>query len=230
MIQFPKDFTVISPSDFAAKRFMQDGVNVDTIIRNFVPDIGRGVRANRNESNEIIYLGMLERYKGPGTLIKAFAKSKDRQGFDLRIIGDGRYKPHLRAMIDLHNLRSRIELSGFMPREQLEDVRQRASAQVIPSEWFENAPLSALEGLARSTPMIGAEMGGIPEILTSDAGAKTYRPGDADELAERLVEMWEKRDNMDSLGRLARAAYESRYTPGIHLEKYLATVQRSRRP
>ncbi len=230
VIRFPKDFMIISPSDFAAKRFLQDGVRVDTIIRNFVPDIDKSVQANRSESNEIIYLGMLERYKGPGTLIDAFARCKERQGFDLKIIGEGRYKTQLKTMVDSHGLRNRIELSGFMPREQLEGVRQRAAAQVIPSEWFENAPLSALEGLARGTPMIGTEIGGIPEILTPDAGAKTYKPGDADELAERLVEMWEKRDNMDSLGRLARTAYESRYTPRIHLEKYLAAVQRSRRP
>jgi glycosyltransferase involved in cell wall biosynthesis len=60
-----------------------------------------------------------------------------------------------------------------------------AACSVLPSEWYENNPLGVIESLCVGTPVVGAAIGGIPELI-SDNNGLTYRYGDAKELAAAL--------------------------------------------
>ncbi len=69
---------------------------------------------------------------------------------------------------------------------------------VVPSIWYENNPLSVIESLCMGTPVIGAEVGGIPELIREGDGM-LFRMGDKEELASAIVSVMSK-DNVDTQG------------------------------
>jgi|TARA_Y100000294_G_scaffold176136_1_gene197782 glycosyltransferase involved in cell wall biosynthesis len=86
-----------------------------------------------------------------------------------------------------NNLGVRVEFPGFVSGQHLFDRIQMARAVVLPSEWYENAPISVLEAYACGKPVIGAGIGGIPELIESDRGA-TFDAFSVDSLADALSE------------------------------------------
>ena len=60
---------------------------------------------------------------------------------------------------------------------------------VIPSEWYENNPLSVIEAECLGTPVLGARIGGIPELIEDGVNGMTFTSGDVDDLKEKIGEM-----------------------------------------
>ena len=227
-IKPPAGFTVFSPSEFMAYRLRREGINVDRVIRNFVPDVSRTYSHEKSESsarNSIVYLGMLEPHKGPQTLLEAFARCRHRQGFNLLLIGEGSLRTRLRLRAEELRITDRVRIPGFLSREQIKDEFGHAFAQVVPSEWYENSPLTALEALSSSVPLIGSNIGGLPEILDQKMGSVMFKAGDADDLANKIVFLWEDRGNLAERRKMARHQYEERFKPEIHVSQYLATIR-----
>ena len=61
-----------------------------------------------------------------------------------------------------------------------------ASFSVVPSEWYENNPLSVIESLSAGTPVAGAAIGGIPELI-GDGDGILFEPGNADSLHRAIT-------------------------------------------
>src|SRR5262249_5020750 len=57
---------------------------------------------------------------------------------------------------------------------------------VVPSTWFENAPLTLLEARATRTPALVSDLGGMKELIADGKYGFTFRPGDAADLARVL--------------------------------------------
>ena len=226
VIRLGPEIEVICPSEFMAKRLKQDGLSVHHILRNFVPDIAANVPTG---DASIIYVGMLEVHKGPRTLLEAFARSRNSQGFKLHIVGEGSLKDELRSRVEDLGLTGRVNVPGFIPRFEVQSLLQNSTAMVIPSEWPENAPLTALESLSMGVPVLGSDQGGLPEILGPESGSVIFKAKATDELAKEIVALWERRDDMDGERRKARLAYESRFSPDVHLEQYMRIIDNGRR-
>jgi glycosyltransferase involved in cell wall biosynthesis len=224
VMAFPPSLRVLSPTEFLARRYRLEGVAVHEILRNFVPDPGRDFRRDNSLNNSIMYLGMLERHKGVQTLLEAFSRSKDDHELELNIVGEGSLKNQLRQRAQQLGIADRVRIPGFLSREDLENLRKNAVAQVIPSEWYENAPLVALEGLSLGMPILASDIGGLPEYLGPESGSAIFKPGDADQLARLIVSTWELRNELGERRRKARAAYETNYTPEKHLAEYMRII------
>ncbi len=140
------------------------------------------------------------------------------------IIGDGSLRKEVEMTAKQSGLEGRVRVHGFLERKEVERIRQRAAAQIVPSEWFENSPLTILEALSLGVPVIGSEAGGIPEIIDGNAGSMTFRSGDADALSRALVSLWDRRGALDILRSEARDAYQKRFSPDVHLKEYLRIV------
>ena len=69
---------------------------------------------------------------------------------------------------------------GFKSGQELIDIVGNAKAVVLPSEWYENGPYSAIEALQLSRPIIGADIGGIPELV--DGNGYLFESGNIKEL------------------------------------------------
>jgi glycosyltransferase involved in cell wall biosynthesis len=215
---------VISPSEFLANRLGKEGVAVHKVLRNFAPDIGDKFHRVASDDDTLVYLGLLDKHKGIHVLLDAFCDSSSEQGFKLWIIGNGPLKEELALRAHLAGMSDRVTVTGFLDRNEVESIRRNAAAQVVPSLWYENAPLTALEAYSLGVPILASRIGGLPEMATPEAGSETFCPGDVTELSSLIVKLWNNKDSLEPRRRKARATYEERYAPDIHLTEYLRFI------
>ena len=127
-----------------------------------------------------VYFGRLVPEKGVATLVRAAAKARVR----LRIIGTGPEEAALRALAG--ELGGDVEFTGYLSGDALRAAMNSARAVVIPSEWYENAPISVMEASALARPVIGADIGGIPELIRAEETGFVFQSANADSLAAVL--------------------------------------------
>lgn len=224
MIRPDSGVRVISPSGFLANRLGKEGVVVHKVLRNFTPDIGDKFPRVASDDDTLVYLGLLDKHKGIHVLLDAFCNSSSEQGFKLWIIGDGPLREDLVLRARLAGMSGRVTVTGFLDKNEVENIRRNAAAQIVPSLWYENAPLAALEAFSLGVPILASRIGGLPEMATPEAGSETFRPGDVTDLSSLIVELWNNRDSLEPRRRKARATYEERYAPDIHLTEYLKFI------
>lgn len=155
-----------------------------------------------------LFFGRLSKEKGILTLVKAFlqaaglgkgADSETGAGaghnevlpdtWDLRIVGDGPEREAIEQLIASAGSQavSRIHLLGYKNGEDLQREVGNARFSVLSSEWRENMPYSGLESLAAQTPIIGANIGGIPELVEEGKTGFTFESGNIADLRDGLL-------------------------------------------
>lgn len=165
----------------------------------------------------LLYFGRLAPEKGVHTLLRAAAAS----GVPLKLAGTGPEEASLRAMADV--LKAPAEFLGFRSGAELHGLIRGARAVVLPSEWYENAPMSVLESFAFGKPVIGARIGGIPEMIDDGENGWAFESGNAEELAQLLAHVAALPDQrIAEMGRAARAGVEARFHRQGYLQATLA--------
>ena len=179
----------IAPSLFMKSKMVQGGYREGKILQlyNFADNDKFNNRIIKSRSTDVIYVGRLSREKGVETLCQAFLKTKE--GI-LTIIGDGSEK----EILEKSYLSDRIRFLGFQPWNVIKDYLSQASFMVIPSEWYENNPLTMIEAFALGTPVLGANIGGIPELIEENKNGMIFQSGDISDLKEKIDEMLLKND------------------------------------
>lgn len=212
--------TFIAPSRFLRDKVNEHGVRTDiAFIPNFV-HVDSFVPCY-DADNYFVFIGRLVDVKGIRTLVEAMRSVRDTK---LYIAGSGELESELRAMIDAENL-DHVQLLGHLDKEQLTTLIQRATGTIVPSEWYENCPMSVLESFAWGTPVIGANIGGIPELVRPGESGLLFEPGSVDQLAEAIHYAVAHPDQMQAMGRQARAQVERYHNPTTHYEQTIALYQ-----
>ena len=117
--------------------------------------------------------------KGIKTLIKAFTTLKDKQ---LKIVGEGPIEQELKDIITTDN----IEMCGYQSGQTLRQTIAQSKAIIVPSEWYENNPMTIIEASSMGVPAIGATIGGIPEIIKEGETGYLFKPQNASELIDAV--------------------------------------------
>lgn len=166
---------IVAPSLFYKKKLVEWGWDDERIA--YVPNYVRAERhvPSYTPGDYFVYFGRLAQEKGVATLIDAAIKSGSR----LKVIGGGPLENELKIRAQ----GSPVEFMGFRSGEALWDVVRGSRAVVLPSEWYENAPMSILEAYALGKPVIGANIGGIPEVLLPGVTGWVFDSGDSEALA-----------------------------------------------
>jgi glycosyltransferase involved in cell wall biosynthesis len=140
------------------------------------------VRAQSGEHDPLTfgYLGQVTRTKGVATLVEAFTGAGLPRA-RLVIAGDGSLRPALAAAAHRG-----VELLGWVDAAGKEAFFSATDCLVVPSEWKEPAPLVVNEARARGIPVIGARIGGIPELVAPASRPLLFPSGDTAELRARL--------------------------------------------
>jgi len=137
---------------------------------------------NKNPENYIIFAGRLSQEKGAFTLLKAAAKVPS---LPLKILGSGPLENEIKKFIADNNL-NHIELLGYQPQKQFEKYLVDALITILPSECFENCPLTVINSLYLGTPVIASRTGGIPDFVPEEKAGWLFTPGNVDELTQKL--------------------------------------------
>jgi len=130
---------------------------------------------------DVIYYGRLSREKGVMTFLKAIKNFKELR---FAIIGRGPEQKEVTDYIVRHNM-SNVKIIGYMSGEKLYDIVRSSKYVVVPSEWYENNPMTVIESLSMGIPVIGARIGGIPELINDNHGY-LFNPGDDSDLKEAI--------------------------------------------
>ena len=205
----------ISVCHFNRKKMISYGIPEDKIstVHNFV-DVSN-ITPNFNVGNYILYLGRLYRSKGIFTLIEAALPLKH---VPIYIAGDGEAMSEAQHMLE-QNRCTHIRLLGFKQGDELQELIQNSICTVLPSELYENCPMSILESYAYGKPAIGANIGGVPELIENGVDGWLFPAGERDALRERLLWMFEHKNEAIEMGRAARHKVETEFNADIHYEK-----------
>lgn len=212
----------ISVSNFHRKKMIQMGVPEDKIstVHNFT-DVS-DFPANYAGGDYVLYFGRIDRSKGILSLIEAAMPLKH---IPLYIAGEGEATPEVQKMLDENDCKH-IHLIGFKRGGELRDLILNSLCTVLPSEWYENCPMSILESFAYGKPVIGTTIGGIPELIDNEANGFLVPPKEPEQLRDRLLWMSEHQTEAIEMGKAARKKVETEFNADIHYEKIMNVYQR----
>lgn len=169
-----------------------------------------------DEGDYFVFAGRLAPEKGIATLIRAAALSGQR----LMLAGTGPEEEALRRLAA--ETGADVTFCGYLSGDALHALIGRSRALVLPSEWYENAPISVLEAYALGRPVIGAAIGGIPEMIREGKTGLLSVPGDAHSLAGALAAMAAKgAAGRAAMGRAGRAWIAAEFSAAAYRERTL---------
>lgn len=208
----------ISPSEFIRQKFMAGGFPGDKIItiNNFIPSEEFNAVTQKKEGY-ICYVGRLSKEKGVETLLKA---SSELPHYPLKIIGTG---PLHDYFIEKYN-HPHIEFCGHRKISEVQEILSKAIFSVMPSECYENNPLAVIESLCLGTPVLGANIGGIPELIAEDKTGYLFDSGNAVDLKDKIDLFYKKGTGSMDISGMAEQARE-RYSAETFMGKLLKVYE-----
>lgn len=205
---------IITPSEFYRKKFIEDGVNENKIqaIHNSIEMDDYNVKTE--DDGYALYFGRLSKEKGILDLINAFKSCKDGKLF---IAGEGPEKETIEQIIKENKLGRRVKLLGFLNKEQMTEITRKCKFVVVPSIWYENCPYSILETLAIGKPIIGSNMGGIPELVNDNKNGFIYST--VEELTDRMNTLFEDKKLVEKFGKESKNLAKKNYDREVYYKK-----------
>ena len=175
----------IAPSQFMKNIYIKFGLKESKIkvIYNFINNLNIIEEKNCKE-NYILYFGRLSSEKGINILIKAIKKINFN--IKLKIVGIGPEYKNLKILIKKLNLQNKIELIGAKYDKDLIKIIKCAKAIIIPSIWYENMPLAAIEAIAINKTVIASNIGGIPEIIKNNINGLLFESENENDLVQKI--------------------------------------------
>jgi len=211
---------IVTPSRFFKAKLVEWGWPEDMIV--YIPNFIHydGYVPDYNPGDYFLFFGRLAEEKGADTLIKASARS----GCKVLIAGTGPEEENLRKLAE--SLDANVEFKGFCSGDTLHNLVRGCRSVILASQWYENAPISILESYAFGKTVIGANIGGIPEMIVNGETGFLFDSGDVDQLAEKMREVSLLADNkLIDMGKFARKYVEETYSKEQYLDKTLALYQ-----
>lgn len=181
----------ISPSGFLKTKMIKGGFAEDKIVvlNNFVNSENLTVDPGTKEEY-YCYVGRLSPEKGVDLLLNAAAELPD---YKLKIIGAGPLEDRLLSGRENSN----VEFLGYKTGKELRTIISGSKFIIVPSNWFENNPLIILESLCLGTPVIGSDIGGIPELIKPGFNGILFTADNTDELRLKIKSLWEDHSSFD---------------------------------
>jgi glycosyltransferase involved in cell wall biosynthesis len=211
----------ICPSKFSLRKHAEGGIPEDKLVH--IPNFINVSEFNPNyESGDyILYVGRLSKEKGIFTLLKAV------KGIDVRlkIVGDGPIRKDCEEFVSENSIKN-VEFLGYKTGNELKEIIRNCNFLIIPSEWYENAPMTIIEAFAYGKPMIGANIGGIPEMISDGETGLLFQSGDYNELREKIIYLLNNPSLITKMGKMAREKAESEYSEEIHYQRLIEVYKK----
>ena len=130
-----------------------------------------------------LFFGRLSYEKGVMTLLKAF---KELPQCSLKVVGTGPKEEELKAFARDNGMKN-VTFLGYKTGKELTDLVSNAYFVIVPSEWYENNPMTIIEAYSVGTPVIGARIGGIPEIVVDGQTGFQFESGNVAALRNTVL-------------------------------------------
>ncbi len=205
----------ICPSRFYVEKLKQFGINNEKLI--YIPNFINEEEYEYSiyEEDYFLFVGRIIEEKGIEMLIDAM---KNIKGGRLVIAGTGPLEEKIRKKIEYLNLKN-VTMVGFLDSNKINELMRRCRFLIIPSLWYENCPMVVLEAMACGKPIIGSDMGGIPELVNDKINGLIFKHNDIKDLENKINIMNKNQIMRRYMGRKGREIIESTYNKNNHLKK-----------
>ena len=149
-------------------------------MHNFVTEVER---KKTEKEDYVLYFGRFSKEKGIDTLMQVARETPD---IPYIFAGTGPIEDSIKDVPNITNV-------GFKKGEELEKLIRKARFTVYPSEWYENCPFSVMESQMYGTRVLGADIGGIPELIQAGKTGELFESGNREELEQKIRQMWADR-------------------------------------
>lgn len=203
----------IAPSQFLREKMVEFGYEQDRIVHipNFLRRLERPLENIHGQS--FLFVGFMVPQKGPHIVLRALLRLPDCR---VNFVGDGPMLGSLRRLASDLGLADRVKFTGFLGDSELGDVIQQTTALLVPSLWYENAPMAILEAFAFGRPVIASRIGGIQEMVQHGLTGFLIPAGDPESLADAMKYLAEHPRKAQTFGVAGRQLSEERFHPDTH--------------
>lgn len=181
---YAKVDAIICPSRFLYNKFGRDKIlQTDKLVVKhnfFIKNENYEQIISMPKKDYVLYFGRYSEEKGIRTLLNAV---KGLPEIPFIFAGNGPLEAEVNAVENIEN-------KGFTTGADLYSLIRQAKFSILPSECYENCPFSIMESVSYGTPVIGANIGGIPELIGEGRTGLEFTSGDADELADTIFKLW----------------------------------------
>ncbi|MEI6437346.1 MAG: glycosyltransferase family 4 protein [Candidatus Omnitrophota bacterium] len=201
----------ISPSQFLKDKITEMGFKGRIeVLPNFV-DAADFTPSYGGQERSIVFVGRMSYEKGIKTLLNAV------KGLDitLKMIGDGPLRAELEEKVKSEGI-SNVRFLGYLKGDVLKSEIQKSLFAVLPSECYENNPVSVMEAFALGKPVVGSRMGGIPELVKDGETGYTFTSFQAAELTDVIKRLANDPAGIERMGKAGRRLVEENYSADKH--------------
>lgn len=163
-------------------------------------------------------VSVLRSWKGHGDFLSAAAILK-KQGFDAAfvIVGGGQSPSFIQAQVESLGLSDNVTFTGH--REDVPEVLRALDVLVIPSTRHEGIPQIGLQALACQTPVVGSDVGGIPEVIRHGQTGRIFPAQNPVQLASMIRETIEDSGRTREMSQNGRRLVEDKYGTDAMLDQ-----------
>lgn len=212
----------ITPSRFLKKKLSENGFDENRI--HCIPTF----TTSKTKADDVtigdygLYFGRITEEKGVDTVVRAYELLPDHR---VKIMGDDTTEEALRLKqyVKEHKLIN-IEFLGFKGGEELEKIIKEARFTLIPSIWYDNLPNTALESFQYFKPVIASNIGSLPELVTDGFNGCLFKPGSAEELAEK-IRLFDDDKNVKIMGENSRSQLKEHFSQKAHYDKLMGVFE-----
>ena len=160
-----------------------------------------------NKRRQLLCIGRLCEQKGQLLLLKSL-KEVLASGENIKLIlaGDGEMRNAVETYINNNNLKSNVEITGWISSKQVKQLLNDSDAMILPS-FAEGLPVAIMEAMAIGTPVLTTYIAGIPELIHSNENGILFPAGDIDSTKNAILDFLNKSN--DDLELMIQKAYQS---------------------
>jgi glycosyltransferase involved in cell wall biosynthesis len=184
---------IICCSDFLKTKLDTNNILAPKTItlHNFLP---KEVNQNTNLTNKkdyVLYFGRYSKEKGIETLIQV-CKELPEIPFVFAGTGTDEIIKKIKSVPNIKEV-------GFLSGDELEKTIREARLSIYPSEWYENCPFSIIESQMLGTPVVGANIGGIPELIENIKTGMLFESGNKVNLKNILKSLYTNKELQEAM-------------------------------
>lgn len=224
---------ISAPGRFQA-HYYQDllGQSVATIPNPIAPRFLEKVCsvAVKPSAPHILYTGRIEYRKGSLVLVQAFDQVLREFPQAQLVIAGARHNSISAATwqktIAEAGVGQNLQELGHIPFAELRTHYQQAQVFVMPS-YYETFGISVIEAMAQGLPVVAAQAGALPELVEDGQNGLTVPPGDAEALAQALVELLRQPQKAHAFGAAGQKKVHQHYTPQAVAQQLIDFYQKA---
>lgn len=145
------------------------------------------------------YIGTVQYHKGVHVMIEGFKKVKN-PNIRLQVWGGSFHELEYRKKVEsIAKQDYRIEFKGRYNFNDIEKILEQIDVIIVPSIWYENAPLTISTSLAYGIPVIASDIGGMKEAIMNGKNGMIFKVGDADDLADKIRTLAENKELIEKI-------------------------------